>query len=102
MRSRREPWTIALVVCAASLMFGCGGGGGGGSGTSAESAVPLTVPKATCGANDNPESALQGQVTAAMRANGFKGFNCNLQLVGQYKGEGGDWSSATFKDKAGR
>ena len=30
--------------------------------------VPLTVPKAVCGANDHPETALQGQVPAAMRA----------------------------------
>src|SRR5262249_48755402 len=31
-------------------------------------------------------------------ASGFGGFNCNLQLVGQSQGEGGDWSAATFKD----
>jgi hypothetical protein len=46
------------------------------------------VPKATCGPGDHPETALQGQVPAALRAAGFKGFNCNLELIGQSKGEG--------------
>src|SRR2546427_13283592 len=40
--------------------------------------VPLTVPKATCGPNDHPETDLQGEVSAAVRAAGFNGYNCNL------------------------
>ena len=65
--------------------------------------VPLTVPKvASCSAGDKPETALQGQVPAALRAAGYTGFNCNLRLVGQYQGEGGNWSSATFIDSAQR
>src|SRR5438067_540430 len=36
------------------------------------------VPKAVCGPGDKPETALQGQVTAQMRATGFQGFSCNL------------------------
>ena len=39
---------------------------------------------------------------AAVRALGFKGYNCNLQLVGQSQNEGGNWSSAVFTDGAGR
>jgi len=42
----------------------------------------LTVPKAKCGPNDHPETALQGQVPAAC-ARRLQGFNCNLELVGQ-------------------
>src|SRR5207244_12990769 len=58
--------------------------------------IPLTVPKAVCGPHDNPETALQGQVPAAMRAAGFKGFNCNLELIGQSKGEGANWQTTQF------
>jgi hypothetical protein len=61
--------------------------------------VPLTVPKALCGPEDHPETGLQGQVPAALRATGFQGFNCNLRLITQSKNDGGNWQSAEFKDK---
>ena len=60
--------------------------------------APLTVPKAVCGPNDHPETALQGQVPAALRAAGFKGFNCNLELVAQSKGDGANWQTTEFRD----
>ena len=59
----------------------------------------LVVPKAKCGPNDHPESALQGQVPAAMRAAGFKGFNCNLELVGQFRGNGANWQTTQFTQR---
>jgi hypothetical protein len=90
--------TFGLVAVSSVVLWGCGGGDGG---SSPPQAIPLTVPKATCGPTDNPESALQGQVPAALRASGFKGFNCNLSLVAQSKGEGASWQHAWFQDKAG-
>ncbi len=97
--------TTMLPLMAASMLAACGGG----TTVVAEvpsvtsQAVPLTVPKVVaCAASDTPEAALQGQVPAAVRASGFKGYNCNLSLVGQYQGEGGNWSTATFTDGAGR
>lgn len=60
------------------------------------------VPKAVCGPGDTPETALQGQVTPAMRAAGFKGFSCNLQLIGQVKGEGANWQSAEWREGRGK
>src|SRR4051812_42992427 len=51
------------------------------------------APKAVCGPGDTPESALQGQVPAAMRTAGFKGFSCNLKRVGQVLGEGANWQA---------
>src|SRR6202035_1101517 len=60
-----------------------------------------TVPRATCGENDHPETGLQGQVPAALRAAGFKGFNCNLQLIGQSRGDGANWQSTEFRDEHG-
>jgi hypothetical protein len=58
----------------------------------------VSVPKATCSPGDHPETALQGQVPAALRAAGFTGFNCNLELLGQYRGDGANWQSAEFRD----
>jgi hypothetical protein len=60
--------------------------------------VPLVVPKAKCGPNDHPETALQGQVPAALRAAGFQGFNCNLELLSQSKIDGANWQSAEFRE----
>jgi hypothetical protein len=60
---------------------------------------PLTVPKATCGRGDHPETALQGQVPASLRAIGFHGFNCNLQLVGQVRGDGANWQTDEFRER---
>jgi hypothetical protein len=78
-------------------MAGCGSDGGSDDG-----AIPLTVSKASCGSGDKPETALQGQVPAALRTAGFAGFNCNLHLLGQLKGEGGNWSAATLRDSNGK
>ena len=64
---------------------------------SAGGPVPLTVPKATCGPNDHPETGLQGQVPAPLR-NSFQGFNCNLELIGQSKGDGANWQSTEFRN----
>src|SRR5919204_5508098 len=71
-----------VALCCAGLAYG--------------DPIPLTVPKATCGPNDHPETALQGQVPAAMRAAGFKGFNCNLELIGQVRGDGANWQTTQF------
>src|SRR5262245_49496821 len=48
------------------------------------------VPKAQCGPSDRTESGLQGQTTSQERASGGSelAYNCNLALVGQYRGEG--------------
>ena len=85
---------LACIAAAVVGLAGCNGDD--------EGPAPLTVPKATCGPNDRPETALQGQVPAAMRASGFQGFSCNLQLIGQSKGDGASWQHAWFRDSAGR
>jgi hypothetical protein len=87
---------VLLSLAAAMALAACGGDSDSGPGE-----IPLTVPKAVCGSGDSPETALQGQVPAAMRTpGGFKGFNCNLQLVGQSRGEGAAWSVAKFRNCA--
>jgi hypothetical protein len=90
----------SLAVASAFTLAGCSGDGDNGTDSGP---APLTVPKvAGCASGDVPETGLQGQVPAALRASGFNGFNCNLKLVGQSQNEGGNWSSATFTDGAGR
>src|SRR3989441_2002733 len=81
-----------LVALSSVALSGAANGGR----PSDQGPVPLTVPKATCGPNDHPETGLQGQVPAPLRAAGFKGFNCNLELIGQSKGDGANWQSAEY------
>jgi hypothetical protein len=92
-----KPVLAAIAAICAGALGACSGGGG-----SSEEPVTFNVPKATCGAGDKPETALQGQVPAALRASGFTGFNCNLQLAGQSRGDGANWQTTQFVDKAGR
>jgi len=88
--------TSGVIAAAALGLWGCNGGG-----DSSDDVTPAPLAKATCGSGDKPETDLQGQVSAATRAAGFKGFNCNLQLVSQSRGDGGSWQHAFFHDKAG-
>lgn len=90
-----------LAIAAAACLTACSGGDD--SSVADNTVAPLTVPKVTaCQSGDKPEQGLQGQVPAAERAAGFKGYNCNLTLVGQSQNEGGNWSVATVTDAAGR
>jgi hypothetical protein len=90
--------STTLVCAAAALLWGC-------AGDDSNSSLPfdpnLAVQKATCGPSDTPEADLQGQVSAATRTAGFKGYSCNLQLIGQTKGDGASWQHAWFQDKVG-
>jgi hypothetical protein len=93
-----------VTMLLALALTACGGSTDGNQASADPSAADIAkyvVPKASCGAGDNPETALQGQVPAAMRHAGFNGFNCNLSLAGQVQGEGASWSAATFTDRAG-
>ena len=48
------------------------------------------APKAQCGPGNHTETGLQGQTTSKERASGDsqRAYNCNLELVGQFRGEG--------------
>ena len=48
------------------------------------------VPKAQCGPSDHTEHGLQGMTTLAERESGDSelGYNCNLELIGKFQGEG--------------
>jgi len=77
---------LAALMCAAA------------AGLPSLAKAALNVPKANCGAKDLKETGLQGQTSNAERANGAaeKGFNCNLELVSQYQGEGASYGFAWY------
>ena len=54
------------------------------------SAGTASVPRATCGRGDLPETGLQGQVPVTDRLSGRSadGYRCNAELVGSFAGEG--------------
>jgi hypothetical protein len=60
--------------------------------------ISTFVPRARCGPGDRAETGLQGQTTVADRASGAsqQAYNCNLELVGQFTGEGTGWQHAWF------
>jgi hypothetical protein len=75
---------LSLIVSVlASLSFG-------GSAAHAAADPNTAVPAAQCGAGSRPETGLQGQVPLPDRLSGRsqQGYQCNLELVGQYQGEG--------------
>ena len=83
-----------IALCCAGLVAA-----DGGRRDDRDKPIPLTVPKAKCGPHDRPETALQGQVPAALRAAGFQGFHCNLELIGQFRGNGANWQTTQFKQR---
>src|SRR5579864_2763093 len=82
--------TLSFTACFTLLSY-LPGQAGPGPGT-------RSVPKARCGPGSRTENGLQGQTTAAERFSGAskQAYNCNLELVGQFKGEGANWDMAMF------
>ena len=98
--SRQRPLVSATLVALSCIAMTAFAGGRDDDRGHHGKEPPLTVPKARCGPHDKPETALQGQVPAALRAAGFKGFNCNLELIGQSRGDGGNWQTTQFRERA--
>ena len=84
--------TIGLLGPLLSTSIALADGTGVGDQRANADPVPFTgpVPKANCGPGDRTESGLQGQTTPDERFSGDSegGYNCNLELVGQFQGEG--------------
>src|SRR5262249_8213580 len=101
--ARQRPLVTATLIAVSCLaLVGFGGGRDDdrdAQGRARDRDPPLTVPKARCGPHDNPETGLQGQVPAALRASGFKGFNCNLELIAQNRGDGANWQTTQFRER---
>lgn len=82
---RQLPLSVfaALLVVAVGLP-GCG---------ESDGVQDASTDKASCGPNDLPEGDIQGQVPREDRISGRskQGYRCNLELIGQYQGEGASW-----------
>ncbi len=65
-------------------------------------AARASIPTAHCRGGDKTESGLQGLTTPAEIASGAAaiGFNCNMDIVGQYQGEGASWQLTAWKNCA--
>ncbi|MGW0002584.1 LVIVD repeat-containing protein [Nocardia grenadensis] len=63
---------------------------------------PTAVGPASCRTGDRVETGIQGEVPLADRRSGRStaGYNCNLDLVGQYQGLGAGPVSPSYKDCA--
>ena len=86
--SRRVMWSIALVAMCGLVTV---------AGSRVLTAQPEYVAlKAECGPGSRPETGLQGQMTAAERFSGPRTYNCNLELVGKYAGEGASWGATAI------
>jgi hypothetical protein len=99
MISTRAAVSRAVVLLAAATFIACGSDQMPGK--TARSGF-ATVPKATCGPLDRPETGLQGQTPLADRQSGAttQAYNCNLEKVGQFEGEGASWQLTWFGDCA--
>lgn len=109
-QNRHRVRSVGAVIVGAQLLLGCLGNDSpsGASVTASGSrsatqpnetmGVQTAIPKAKCRSGDNPETALQGQVPLSARLAGYKGNNCNMDLVGQLEGEGASWQHASFRD----
>ena len=82
-------FAISTVVLL-GLLFSHSAFAAAGSQRANETGSMGPVPKAQCGPSNRTESGLQGQTTSQERASGDsqRGYNCNLELVGQFRGEG--------------
>jgi len=94
----RRAGVPALLLSLAPFLAMCGGG------SSAPTPWTTSVPKATCGTTDRPETGLQGQTTLAERTGSPSAsetaFTCNLQLVSQVQDQGAQWQLTWFNDCA--
>jgi len=86
------------MLLGSTLLFSAVIGVGASGAASAATPWTGTLPRANCDPGDRVETGLQGQTTIAERQSGASktAYTCNLQLVGQFTGEGTNYQMTWF------
>ncbi|HUP91088.1 MAG TPA: hypothetical protein VM074_02490 [Solimonas sp.] len=102
MRMPSRIATAAPCWLALFLLAACSPGreepASGASKAAGDAVYEGPVPRAVCGAGSVPETDIQGRVSIEDRESGRsqQGYRCNLELVGQYQGQGTTWVSQSY------
>lgn len=94
---------VLWLIASTATLAACGSDGSGGTPSTRTTPSGLSgasfVEPAQCGAGSVPETGIQGQVSLADRESGRskQGYKCNMELVGQYQGEGSTWVNPSYK-----
>lgn len=94
---------FAALFAGTAVLAACGSEGVGPTNSSRTTPSEVMgasfVQPAQCGAGSVPETGIQGQVPLADRESGRskQGYRCNMELVGQYQGEGSTWVNPSYK-----
>jgi hypothetical protein len=107
MNAAAKPSMLFRILCVVLLVAG----GSIGHPSRAWAAMPPdydsrfaiwdnAVDKATCRSGDKVETGLQGEVPVQDRVShrSAQGYNCNIDLVGQFQGPGAGITSTTYKN----
>lgn len=104
--SFKHPMQRAICIACFIALGGCFSGNGAGPSNSNSVQPKATeptvfegpVPRANCGAEASRETDIQGRVSIEDRTSGRSqlGYRCNLELVGQYQGQGTTWVSQSY------
>lgn len=101
-RSRGHCWlAIAAAVFLVAVSAAAPAGAGLPPGFDQNNDIWSTaVPAATCRPDDRVETGLQGEVPLNDRDSrrSMAGYNCNVDLVGQYQGPGAGFTSASYQN----
>lgn len=97
MNNRRVNYRVLVAGVIAMMGSGCGQSH---DVDFLDAADTVQAERASCGPGSLVETGVQGQVPIADRISGRNrmGYRCNMELVGQYQGEGASWVNPSYRD----
>ena len=98
--TRRTQRSVRLVLAATVIVLASSqiptGARPGAQANNTSEWTKSVVPAPQCGQGERTESGLRGQTTSAERLSPPEAYNCNLELVGKFEGEGGRMDFTTL------